>query len=292
MSIKCLVIGDCHFSVSNLLDADAFIEKAETAVRRLKPDFIVCLGDQLDKHEQCHMDPYIRACTFLEKMASYAPTFLNVGNHDRRNNQDFQSPDHFFVGMKHCPNLTIVDTAIKTEVTSKKDPNVKGNFLFVPYVAPGRFYEALDSIDLHELGADTWRSPSIDAIFAHQEFKGVQLGPIKSVNGDLWDVTWPLVITGHIHDYQVLQPNLIYVGTPMQHAFSEAPNKAITLFDFNTQYCEDANITLEEVRTLDALVPEPYVKARYARIQLNLCTKRTTTITVAQVASFKPFPNE
>jgi DNA repair exonuclease SbcCD nuclease subunit len=171
MSIRCLVIGDPHIGISNLLDVDSFIEKSETAVRRLKPDFIVCLGDLGDRHETMHMDAYIRACTFLEKMSSYSPTFLTVGNHDRKNNSDFQSPDHFFVGMRHCPNLIIVDTTIKHEIVSKRDPNVKGNFLFVPYVAPGRFYEALDSIDLSELGDETWRSPSIDAIFAHQEFR-------------------------------------------------------------------------------------------------------------------------
>lgn len=292
MSLRGLVIGDPHFSLSNLTEVDAFIEKSETAVRRLKPDFVVCAGDCLDAHERCHMEPFVRAIRFLENLAKHTPTFLTIGNHDRKNNTDFMSQDHFFAGLKHCPNLTIVDTAMKMEVRSKTNPETRGNFLFIPYVAPGRFYEALNSIDLEEFGEDGWKSASVDAIFCHQEFRGVQMGPIKSEEGDVWETVWPLVISGHIHEYQLLQSNIIYVGTPMQHTFSELPNKAITLFDFNTQYSDEAKITLEEVRSLEALVPEPLVKVRYARIQLNLCGKRTWTIGVAEVEGFQPGSNE
>jgi DNA repair exonuclease SbcCD nuclease subunit len=287
--VKGLVIGDPHFQVNNLLDVDAFITKTETAVRRLKPDFIVCLGDLLDQHERIHVDPLTRANRFLEMLARHALTFLLVGNHDRRNNSDFMSDIHPFTGLRHCPNLVIVDYATKYEVTGKN--GAKANFLFVPYVAPGRLYEALDCIDLGELGEETWRSPSIDAIFCHQEFKGVQMGPIKSEHGDVWDVSWPVVISGHIHDYQRLQPNLLYVGTPLQHTFSEAPNKAITLFNFNPD-CDAQAVPLEEVTSLEALKPEALSRIRYARINLGLRTKRTVTLAVADLGSFKPLPNE
>jgi DNA repair exonuclease SbcCD nuclease subunit len=291
MSLVGLVIGDPHFSLSNIKEVDTFIEKSVRAVRLFKPDFVVCAGDCLDSHEKCHMEPFIRAMRFLSELAKHTPTFLTVGNHDRKNNSDFMSDDHFFTGLKHCPNLTIVDKAIKQEIVSKKDPTVKGNFLFVPYVYPGRFYEALDTIDLSEF-EDTWRSPYIDAIFCHQEFRGVQMGPFKSEIGDIWDVSWPLVISGHIHEYQVLQSNMIYVGTPMQHTFSEKLDKAIVMFNFNIKYLEEANITLEEVSSLEALVPDPLMRARYARIKLDLCVKRTVTLTVSQVAGFRPPPNE
>lgn len=287
--VRGLVIGDVHFAVKNLQDADALIEKTETAVRRLKPDFIVCLGDTLDQHESIHVDPLTRSVKFLEMLARHALTFLLIGNHDRRNNSDFMTEIHPFTAMKHCPNIVIVDYATKYEVSNKNGS--KANFLFVPYVAPGRLYEALDHIDLAELGEETWRSPSIDAIFCHQEFYGVQMGPIKSTAGDVWDVTWPLVISGHIHDYQLLQPNLIYVGTPMQQTFSESPNKAITLFDFNPDPLENA-APLEEVASLDALKPEPSVRSRYIRIDLKLCIKRTITISPSALATFKPAPNE
>ena len=286
MSLKCLVVGDNHFEPSNLFDVDAFLVQIETAARRLEPDFIVLLGDLLHQHERAHMDAHIRAVKLLKVLSKYALTFFLIGNHDRRNNSDFQTSHHFFTGIE-LPNLIIVEKAIKYKVTSLKN-GAEGNFLFVPYVAPGRLYEALDTIDLQEAGEDTWRSPVIDAIFCHQEFQGVQMGPIKSVVGDHWDVSWPLVISGHIHEYQLLQPNLLYPGTPLQHTFTEKPDKAVTLCEFNTQIDDTATVVLQEVRKREDLVPDPMVRAKYLRIQLNLRIKRTVTLNVNQLHTFKP----
>ena len=285
-SLKCLAIGDNHFEPSNLLDVDQFIVRIEKAARRLEPDFIVLLGDILHAHATAYMDAHVRAVRLLKTLSKYALTFLLIGNHDRRNNSDFQTDIHFFTGIE-LPNLVIVDHALKYKVTSRKG-DAEGNFLFVPYVAPGRLYEALDTIELDEVGEDTWRSPSIDAIFCHQEFKGVQMGPIKSEVGDFWDVSWPLVVSGHIHEYQLLQPNLLYPGTPIQHTFSEKPDKAVTLFDFNTQIDETATIAIQEVQKLEDLRPDPAIRVRYARIELGLRLKRTVTLNVSQLATFKP----
>jgi DNA repair exonuclease SbcCD nuclease subunit len=285
-SLKGLVIGDNHFSVKDLVDVDAFLVQVETAARRLEPDFIVLLGDLLHQHEMAHMDAHVRAVKLLKSLSKYALTFLLIGNHDRRNNSDFQSENHFFTGIQ-LPDLVIVDHALKYTVTGRKT-GVVGNFLFVPYVPPGKLYDALDTIDLSEAGEDTWRSPDIDAIFCHQEFKGVQMGPIKSEAGDEWDVSWPLVISGHIHEYQLLQPNLLYPGTPLQHTFSEKPDKAITLCDFNTQIDDNTTVVIQEVRKLDDLKPDPIVRVKYLRIQLNLRLKRTVTLQASQLGSFKP----
>ena len=286
MSIRALVIGDNHFTVKDLLDVDQFLAQIEKAARRLEPDFIVLLGDLLDSHERAHMDAHVRAVKLLKTLSKYALTFFLVGNHDRRNNSDFQSEHHFFTGIE-LPNLVIVDHALKYKIPSRKG-TAEGNFLFVPYVAPGRLYEALDTIDLGEVGEDTWRSSSIDAIFCHQEFKGVQLGAVKSEVGDFWDETWPLAISGHIHEYQLLQPNLLYPGTPIQQTFSEKPDKAVTLCDFNTVIDDNTTIVIQEVQTLEDLRPDPMVRVRYARIQLGLRLKRTITLPVSQLASFRP----
>jgi DNA repair exonuclease SbcCD nuclease subunit len=285
-SLRCLVVGDNHFKASESQDIDQFLIQIEKAARRLEPDFIVLAGDLLDSHERCHMDAHVRAIRLLKTLSKYALTFLLIGNHDRRNNSDFQTDIHFFTGIS-LPNLVIVDTALKYKVVSPKT-QAEGNFLFVPYVAPGRLYEALDTIDLSEVGEDTWRSPSIDCIFCHQEFRGVQVGPVKSEVGDHWDVSWPLVVSGHIHEYQLLQPNLLYPGTPIQHTFSEKPDKAVTLLDFNTKIDDTATIVIQEVSKLDDLRPDPMVRARYLRVQLGLRLKRTVTLAVSQIANFKP----
>lgn len=285
MSLRCLVIGDNHFEASNLLDVDQFLTQIDIAARRLEPDFIVLLGDLGHQHERCHMDAHVRAVRLLKTLSKYALTFLLIGNHDRRNNSDFQTSNHFFTGIE-LPSLVIVDKALKYKVTSKRGG--EGNFLFVPYVAPGRLYEALDTIDLVELGEDTWRSPVIDGIFCHQEFKGVQMGPVKSEVGDIWDVSWPLVISGHIHEYQLLQSNLLYPGTPIQQTFSEKPDKAVTLCDFNTDINDDTVIVIQEVQKLEDLRRDARIRVRYARIQLDLRLKKTITLTVNELASFKP----
>ena len=73
---------------------------------------------------------------------------------------------------------------------------------------------------------------NIDFIFAHQEIRGAKMGAIISVDGDLWDPTWPLTITGHLHDYQTPQKNILYVGTPIQHTYGETGEKTVSLISF------------------------------------------------------------
>lgn len=289
MSLRPLVVGDPHFQVKHLKNVDEFISKVQTAARRLKPDFIVVSGDLLDGHERIHVDALTRAIKFLELLSEQMLTFLTVGNHDRRNNSDFLSEIHPFTGLNHRPNLIIVDHPIKYEVVAAN--GARGNFLFVPYVAPGRFTEALDLIDLSEL-EDGWRSSCIDAIFCHQEFAGVQLGGIKSVNGDVWQKDWPLIISGHIHEYQELQSNIIYPGTPMQNTFSESPDKAVILFDINPEADPMSAVMLQEVKALNELKPDQRVKARYARIDLGLCKRVQIKLPVDQVSKFQPRPNQ
>jgi hypothetical protein len=70
------------------------------------------------------------------------------------------------------------------------------------------------------------------AIFAHQEFKGVKMGAIESDCGDEWTAEQPFVISGHVHEYQLLGKNIMYVGTPYQTTFAESNNKGVFLFSF------------------------------------------------------------
>jgi len=282
MSVRGLVIGDNHFTTSNLVETEQFLDKIEIAVRRLQPDFIVCLGDLLDRHEICHLDPFLNAHRFIELLAGFTKVYVLIGNHDRRNNSDFQSPDHFFTGLRYHPNVVIVDRALKAGITGK---NGEGNFLFVPYVPTGRFQEALETIDLTELeDQGKWRSSSIDAIFAHQEFRGVKMGVKQSEHGDYWCAEYPLVISGHIHEYQVLSSNVIYVGTPSQHTFAESTNKAVALFHFNMESYA-SSLPLKEALTLEELGKDPQVRASYLRVQLGLKVKRTVQLTVEQLLS-------
>ena len=97
-------------------------------------------------------------------------------------------------------------------------------FIFVPYVPPGRFEEALRTLK------DDWISAS--CIFAHQEFAGCKMGAIVSIEGDKWDIKNPIVISGHIHSKQQPQKNIYYSGSAMQHAFGESAKNIIAFFSF------------------------------------------------------------
>lgn len=253
MSVTALVIGDPHFKVSNVRDTDAMAESIILQAQTKQPDIIVVLGDTLDRHETIHVSPLTRSIKFLAQLMIIAPTFLLIGNHDLKNNRQFLSDEHPFYALKFWgPRLTVVDTTIITQI--------KGlSFVLVPYVPPGRFVEALDTIT-------GWSDAT--CIFAHQEFKGVQMGAIISVDGDEWPLTFPYVVTGHIHDYQELQSNILYTGTPIQHAFGDRHDKTISFLTFRSPQDRD-----------------------HERIDLGLPRKHIVRITCAEVSTYVPQPN-
>lgn len=92
-------------------------------------------------------------------------------------------------------------------------------------------------------------------IYAHQEFYNCKMGAIKSVDGDLWPPEFPPVYSGHIHDYQRVtsipdtieeksnyvdnsnsrsKQNVIYVGTPIQHAFGDSTDKTVMIITISS----------------------------------------------------------
>ena len=55
---------------------------------------------------------------------------------------------------------------------------------------------------------------------------------IKSDKGDKWSLEKPLIISGHIHEYQKLQENIIYTGTPYMTKYGENQDKIILMLDY------------------------------------------------------------
>jgi hypothetical protein len=217
--MSAIVIGDPHFKVSNVKETDQMSAAIVKTILERNPDFIVVLGDVLDRHETIHVSPLSRATDFLSKLKDIAPTYVLIGNHDLKNNRQFLSDEHPFVSLKEWNNITIVDTTTKVTIKEK-------DFTFVPYVPPGRFVEALDKVE-------NWKSS--ECIFAHQEFKGAKMGAIVSEEGDDWPLDFPKVVSGHIHDYHEPQNNLLYTGTPIQHSFGDRHDKTISYFIFNEE---------------------------------------------------------
>jgi len=73
----------------------------------------------------------------------------------------------------------------------------------------------------------------VTCYFAHQEIIGAKMGAIVSKEGDVWPAENSLMISGHIHDYDMLQPNMIYTGTPLMHGVGDKDDKTVSMFTFD-----------------------------------------------------------
>jgi len=247
MSLKLLLIGDPHFKVTNVEDTNELHKNIITIATNIKPDKIIVLGDLLDRHESIHVSPLKRITHFLEDLLKIAPLVILVGNHDRPNNSVFLTEDSPFVSFKNWPNTIIADVPITEKIGNY-------SFTYVPYVSPGRFVEAMNLYNID------WKSSK--CIFAHQEFKGAQMGHVLSELGDEWSLDFPQVYSGHIHDYQILD-NITYIGTPMQHKFGENTNKTISLLEIEGDI-------------------------RETRISTNMIKKISVTINYSDIDQYKP----
>lgn len=272
--ITCLAIGDPHFKVANIRETTEMVTKIVALAQTRKPTFIVVLGDVLDRHETIHVSPLERATDFLHQLREIAPLYVLIGNHDRPNNSNFLTSEHPFNALKDWPNTIVVDRVVRGTIGTHK-------FLWVPYVPPGRFMEALNTVPvedittaLNELSLNQSDRPTplrgITAVFAHQEFRGAKMGAIISSEGDEWPLSYPQVFSGHIHDYDELQANLRYTGTPMQHAFGDRDDKTVSW------------ITWPNPSTAECL---------HERIDLELTKKIQVTLSCSDVATYVPPPN-
>lgn len=235
MTVKVLFIGDPHFMITNIPEVELFITRMTKLALEKKPNLIIIAGDLLHTHERLHTLPLNKAYEFVDKMRGISKTYVLVGNHDMCNNQQFLTKNHWMNGMKEWDNTVIVDTVVTEEID-----NVL--FTFVPYVSPGRFEEALNTLPEY---SPNWKKS--DCIFAHQEFFGCKMGAIVSVEGDKWSLDYPNVVSGHIHSKQKPQNNIYYSGSAMQHAFGESSKNIIAFLKYegNQQDYDLEEIDLE-----------------------------------------------
>jgi len=241
MSILC--IGDPHFMTSNKNESTEMcneIIKYVSEVHKTNQDkikYIVILGDVLHTHEKINMSCLTDACKFIETLCNFYHVYILIGNHDRINEKDFLTDYHPFYPYHSHEKITIVDK-----------PLISENSLFVPYVEPGRFVEAIQT--KYKLD----QVKNCDFVFAHQEFKGCVMNSIVSKVGDEWPDDYPPVITGHIHSYQRLGKNILYIGTPIQHNYNCSDNKGISLIDkadTNSLYpYQETRITLDVTKKI------------------------------------------
>jgi len=227
--ISIAAIGDPHFKTTNMEIVNLFIDKVISLISEKSPDIIIILGDLLHEHERLHTTPLNKAYEFIEKLRSIAPVYILVGNHDMINNRQFLTPNHWMNGLKEWENVKIIDKPLQVTIKELE-------FVFCPYVPPGRLQDALNTLG-------EWQNAR--AIFCHQEFYGCKMGAIISTEGDKWDSTLPYVVSGHIHSNQTLD-NVYYPGAAIQHAFGESERNIIPFFVFqqNSKELEEIDLQL------------------------------------------------
>ena len=231
MAQTAFVVGDQHFKEAYIEDCEAFIDACVAAVQDYSPDFIVLLGDILDKMNKVDVIPHNLACRLIEELSEISHVYLLIGNHDLINNSQFLTRNHIFGPLKKWDNVTVVDTVVCAEHGDRF-------FVFCPYVPPGRFVEALNTLD-----SDLpWECA--DCIFAHQEFHGCKMGAAVSEVGDMWCEDHPPVISGHIHDAQIVK-NVYYPGSSIQHAYGDTAAKYVWFVTFDSS--DDHGFVVEKI---------------------------------------------
>lgn len=234
LSILC--IGDVHAKSHNFQDIDLLHDKLEGILKETKPDKIVLLGDLANDFEKMHIVAWRSVCKIMLMLRKYAHVYYVVGNHDYLNNSCFLTDEHFFNIFKELGptddmhKIHIIDKPTLINFPLYGDTDKHNTYtvhdiplVFCPYVFPGRFKEALDTID-------GWRGAH--AIFCHQEIRGAKMGAIESTVGDEWESGLPPLYIGHVHDRQTIGDNVTFIGTPYHTAFGESGDKSVSLLNF------------------------------------------------------------
>jgi DNA repair exonuclease SbcCD nuclease subunit len=228
--MRILAIGDQHFTTKNIKEIETFIDVVTGIAEECKPDLIVLLGDLLHTHEKIHTVPLNKAYTFIKKMRDIALTYVIVGNHDYINASQFLSDNHWLNSLKEWPNVVVVDKVVTYQV----DDDL---LVFSPYVEPERFLDAMNTID-------NWRDASV--IFCHQEFYGCNMNGNYVSNQGKWDLSFPQVVSGHIHTKQHLQKNIYYTGSSMETEWKDVEGNENSYNTIAVLSVENKKMTIEE----------------------------------------------
>lgn len=71
------------------------------------------------------------------------------------------------------------------------------------------------------------------------------MNQVVSTTGDVYDPSWPKVVSGHIHESQTVGGNIIYVGTPWSTIFTSSNRNTVSLLDFDTSKETKASFTTD-----------------------------------------------
>lgn len=263
--MRYLVVGDIHVKSGNIADILRLLEFVAEAVAAHSPDAVVLLGDILDYHEKVLTPCLNTAYTFISRIASMRHVYVLVGNHDYISNSQFLTDAHWMNGMKRWHNVTIVDSAV-----------ARGDATFCPYVPAGRLGDALATCPEHRPG---------NVVFCHQEFRGCDMGSVRSEAGDDY-AGMSLAVSGHIHDSQWLSTCVYYVGAPLQHAFGDKEKRVIAVVDTADRSVVEIPVNIGKKVSIAATCGDVSA-ACLAALPENASVRITLTGTLSECKAFK-----
>lgn len=260
---KILCIGDQHFKPSNIPQANVFIKKLDAWLSKNPVDAIISMGDLLHTHERLHTQALNKAIEYVDIMSKYAPTYIQVGNHDGQSNSLYLTQNHWLNVFKNRDNITVVDDVTIVDIHNHK-------ITLCPYVPDGKFRTALDT----KIGE--WEDS--ECIFAHQLFDGAKMGAIVAEDVEKWDENNPMIFCAHIHDKQWVQENIYIVGSAMQEAFGETEDKTLLLLTLSD---EDEKTPVSLNKTFFESNPSQFI-----HVNLDLPKKRIVYLTMEELSEF------
>jgi hypothetical protein len=134
--------------------------------------------------------------------------------------------------------------------------------------------DSLEEVDVTDHLSEYFAAHPIDCIFSHQEYLGCDMGGTQSVHGDTWPSHFPFIISGHIHDYQMLG-NILYPGSPIQNGYGKSHRKTVSLIRFSRGEVsvEDPQLIYSAPPPTTSFLPPLYITQE--RIHLGIQTART-----------------
>lgn len=218
---KFLTIGDPHIRGIYIIHLPIILKKIKKLHKKNNYDFIVILGDILHNHDNINIEEGYPAHQFIIDIHNICnKLYILIGNHDKVNESDFLTQKHMFNAFKLVDGITIVDDVIIDIINGDK-------CVFTPHVSDDRFFEALATKDLYPPFED------ISLIFPHNEVEGCKINKVTKHKSFKWKSNYPLVISGHIHDYEIVYPNWYYVGSLFPTNDHDIQRKTISDFETN-----------------------------------------------------------
>ena len=198
--LKILLIGDIHILPEDYEQCNiAFNSIVDNIIKKNDYDLCVFAGDILNDFSKTYIVSLFLALDYINFIANEIPVYIISGNHDLLSTHN--SNDNWLGYAEKYLNHKNIFNFHKSQVKTINGIKI----MFAGYRKNGEYIDHLDTID------PTWKETT-DIVFAHQEFRGVFMGSYQSTTGDVWEDSYPFCISGHIHNYHVLQPNLVYSG--------------------------------------------------------------------------------